>query len=205
MSAYHVNIGGQSYGPAEIDDLEKWHLAGQLSPGDFVWDDTTQAWIEAGVFPPTAPIFARKLAPVEINEREIPIPPETSDDENKEPFCFNHQLEKAIDLCPKCQRSFCARCMVSTSGGIAICVNCIGDQKGAATKGWKRTALVVAAFCAVIGIVIGAWFFFGSEQIEQPAVLEKIHLERRDLPVEATPDTAGVSDTGLILEEDTAP
>lgn len=178
--AYIVNIGGQSFGPAELDELREWHRAGAFSPADFVWDDHQQTWIEAGSFAATAPIFLRAPVPArQVDETELP-PPEIRErpSEITVKHCYNHELEKATEACPKCRRSFCMKCMMPSASGLMLCINCVADDKGAATRGGKRTSLMVGAVVLVFVILIAAFSLFGNETVEQPLVPERIELKR---------------------------
>ncbi len=47
----------------------------------------------------------------------------------KDRMCPNHSSQRATELCPKCQRGFCKRCMVEKNGKL-LCSECAEEGNG---------------------------------------------------------------------------
>ncbi|MEK8023247.1 MAG: GYF domain-containing protein [Candidatus Hydrogenedentota bacterium] len=215
---YYVSIGGQNYGPAEPDELQKWHKAGSFNPTDFVWNEDANEWTEAARFAPLAHHFDTAAAPAVGIEEIDELPREQSALQpaagpETESWCANHETNRATAVCPHCRKSFCAQCMVST-GGISVCIDCVSSEKGSATKSPKRTVLLIGAVIVLIGIAVGSYLFFAPKPIEQPATPELIELKRGDAPASLaapdkaappaeTPDTSD-SSAGAVAPSDTS-
>jgi hypothetical protein len=186
---YYVSIQGQTYGPAEADELKQWHRAGTFGPSDFVWDDASNSWIEAARVPGLETVFQLPPTPAtgveDIEELPRPEAARSTIDAAAEPeataYCANHEMDASTGICPRCQRALCDRCLLSVDG-LRVCVDCVGEQKGAASAGWKRTAVLVAAFGSIPVIMLGAYIFFASTPAPQSDTPEKIDLALGDAP-----------------------
>lgn len=205
---YYVSIGGQSYGPAEPDELLRWHKAGSFSPSDFVWDESLNEWVDAARFAPLAHLFEDAPGPVigieEIDElpREIRAEAKTESGPDAESWCSNHETARAAAVCPRCQKAFCSECMVST-GGIPICIDCVSSEKSAATRSPKRTAMVAGSVLVILTAAIGAFLFLGPKAPPQPATLEHIAIQRGEAPALAA-DTTASPDSGAAAAPESA-
>lgn len=183
---YFVSIKGQSFGPAEIDDLRLWHRAGSFSPSDFVWDDATQTWIEAIQVPALSTVFLLPPTPTagveDVEElprsESIAVAAEAID---REPHCDNHEMEASTGVCPRCRRSLCDRCLVSVDG-LRVCVDCIGEQKGAATSGWKRTAVLAGGLLSIPACLLAVYLFASSTAAPQSETPERVTIKLGEPP-----------------------
>ena len=189
MTAYYVSLQGRSYGPADAEELRKWHLAGSFNETDFVWSDVKNEWVAAASVAELAEVFRVEKTPgIGVGDAdELPRAERTESAEPekkpREDHCVNHEMAVADAVCPKCRKLYCADCLVEIEG-LKICNNCVGSEKGEATRNWKRTALLVGAAFLLIGTMIGSYLFFGATPVEQaPAPVRRdIELGERPPP-----------------------
>jgi hypothetical protein len=186
---YYVSIQGQTFGPAEAGDLKQWHRAGAFGPSDFIWDDAANTWIEAAKIPELEAIFRLPPSPTtgveDIEELPRPEVARAAIEATAEPeataYCANHEMDASTGICPRCQRALCDRCFV-TVDGLKVCVDCVGEQKGSASAGWKRTATLVCALGSIPLIMLGAYIFFASTPAVQSELPEKIPVTLGEPP-----------------------
>ncbi len=182
---WYVSIGGQTYGPAEPESLREWRLAGTLAATDFVWDEASQTWVEAGRVPALSGIFADLPAPTigiqEIDElpRSAALLPESQ--KTMESFCANHADDPAVAVCPRCQRSVCSRCMAPVDG-LSICVDCDAEQKSDLTKSRKRLVLTWSAPAVLIVGMLSVYTVLAPAPAEQPDEPVVVALEKGEAP-----------------------
>ncbi len=55
---YTISVGGKTYGPATLEQLQELVNRGRLAADDFVWDKEAGQWMTLGSFPATAGLFA---------------------------------------------------------------------------------------------------------------------------------------------------
>ena len=51
MGQWHCTVGGQRYGPVELEALRQWLAEGRLKPSDLVWTEGMASWQPAGLVP----------------------------------------------------------------------------------------------------------------------------------------------------------
>jgi hypothetical protein len=187
MNSFYVSIQGQSYGPADAEELRKWHLAGSFNESDFVWNEAKNEWVAAASVAELAEVFRVEKTPgigvddaeeLPRAERTEPTEPEKRPQEE---LCVNHDTVTASAICPKCRKHYCADCLVEIEG-LSICNNCVGSEKGEATRSWKRSALIVGAVVLFIGAMIGSYLFLGPTPVEQTPEPVRQDIELGDRP-----------------------
>jgi uncharacterized membrane protein len=51
MSQWHCQVGGQQYGPVQLEILKAWAAQGRVKATDYVWEEGTPAWVQASSVP----------------------------------------------------------------------------------------------------------------------------------------------------------
>lgn len=209
MSAYYINVGGKTYGPATSDELEKWHKAGTFQPTDFVWDAASGAWVEAVRFDATRSIFRDVSAPAsgllsidELSDSERGRFVESSG--RALDRCEHHSEIPAVGVCPHCKRAFCAECLRRIDG-TGVCLDCIGNEKKRGA-GNLRLYLPIIAFVLIGTLVFVLGFLYAAGRPpEQPGTLERIEIPRvapRETPVIESTSEAETSETPALEQEE---
>lgn len=187
MNSYYVSIQGQSYGPTDAEELRKWHLAGTFNATDFVWIEAKNEWVAAASIAELAEVFRVEKAPgIGVDDtEELPRTErtETTEPEKKpqEELCVNHETAVADAVCPKCRKNYCADCLIEIEG-LKICNNCVGSERGEATRSWKRTALIVVAVLLIPSAMIGSYLFMAPTPAEQAPEPARAQIELGDRP-----------------------
>lgn len=183
---FYVSIRGQSYGPASVEELEQWYKGGSFGPADFVWDEARNEWIEAIRSPAVKGIFKdlpRPAAGLEDLDELAPVERESQQEPEKVTArrCVNHEEKVSEVVCPKCSRPFCRAC-VGVLDGVDVCLDCIGQEKGASIAGWKSYLPWAGGILAIGGLVLGSTLFFSAKPPEQPVEPPRIALKLGDAP-----------------------
>jgi len=55
---YTISVGGKTYGPATLEQLQELVTRGKLGAGDYIWDKEAGQWMTLGSFPATVGLFA---------------------------------------------------------------------------------------------------------------------------------------------------
>jgi uncharacterized RDD family membrane protein YckC len=54
---YTINVGGKTYGPATLEQLQELVNRSKISAGDYIWDKEAGQWVPLGSFPATVSFF----------------------------------------------------------------------------------------------------------------------------------------------------